>query len=376
MKCMALNASPKQLLINRQSAPPPPAPIVVPPSQDWDGNNGPWSSFWLGVGTPAQNVKFLPSTSIFQTWVVAPEGCTSIDPPGCASSRGNLFNSSASTSWTQSRPISASTFQRNIDRNLGYSGNGVYGRDTVALGWQGNGGPSLDQQTVVSITTKEFYLGIFGLDPRPSNLTNSRRPVPSYMMNLFDQSMIPSITWGYTAGNRYRSGGFLGALTLGGYDASRFISNSVTFPFNQVDDRVFTVTIQSITFASHDNSSRLLDTGSAIIALVDSTAPYIYLPVQVCKEFEDAFGITWNETVQAYPVNETLHTALQEQNATTTFSLGSSTDSEQVNISIPYAAFDLMTSYTLKTNQTRYFPLMRAGKPSQYTLGRTFLQEA
>lgn len=34
-------------------APSLPAPIVIPASQDFDGNDGPWSSFVIQVGTPA-----------------------------------------------------------------------------------------------------------------------------------------------------------------------------------------------------------------------------------------------------------------------------------------------------------------------------------
>lgn len=56
---------------------------------------------------------------------------------------------------------------------------------------------------------------------------------------------------------------------------------------------------------SKDGSQRtnLLSDGSP--ALIDSTIPSIYLPVEVCKRFEDAFGIEWNESVQGYLVNDT-----------------------------------------------------------------------
>jgi len=43
---------------------------------------------------------------------------------------------------------------------------------------------------------------------------------------------------------------------------------------------------------------------------------------------------------------------------------------------LPYAAFDLVADYPLVIDSSRYFPLMRAANESQYTLGRTFLQEA
>lgn len=46
------------------------------------------------------------------------------------------------------------------------------------------------------------------------------------------------------------------------------------------------------------------------------------------------------------------------------------------NVTLPYAAFDLTAEYPLVSNSSRYFPLQRAANDTQYTLGRTFLQEA
>jgi hypothetical protein len=52
---------------------------------------------------------------------------------------------------------------------------------------------------------------------------------------------------------------------------------------------------------------------------------------------------------------------------------GSSTS---INITLPYAAFDLTASTPLATPATRYFPLKRAANSTQWVLGRTFFQEA
>jgi hypothetical protein len=52
--------------------------------------------------------------------------------------------------------------------------------------------------------------------------------------------------------------------------------------------------------------------------------------------------------------------------------------SDSVSISFPYAAFDLTAKppYQLINKTSRYFPLRRAENDTEYTLGRTFLQEA
>lgn len=54
----------------------------------------------------------------------------------------------------------------------------------------------------------------------------------------------------------------------------------------------------------------------------------------------------------------------------------SSSGGESVEITLPYAAFDLTVAYPIEFNSTNYFPLKRAANDTQYTLGRTFLQEA
>ena len=350
----------------------PPAPLIIPPSQDFDGNDGPWSSFYLQIGSPPQYVKVFISTAGYQTWAVLPQGCLVSDPPDCATSRGGQFIPSQSSTWNYNNANVNGTFTLGLETNLDYSGNGEYGYDTIILGYQGSNGPSLQQQTIAGIATKEFFLGIFGLNPRSTNFSTLDNPVPSYMATLKSRSLIPSLSWAYTAGNQYRPGTALGSLTLGGYDSSRFLTNNVTFAFNQVDDRDLTVNIDNIVMTTSNGSVNLLN--DSIAAYVDSTIPYFYLPFDVCQHFEESFGLRWDNDVQAYLVNDSLHDSLQAQNATVTFTLGNATQS--VNISMPYAAFDLVAKYPLIINTTRYFPLVRATNQSQYTLGRAFLQEA
>ena len=104
--------------------------------------------------------------------------------------RGGLFDHNQSSTWDQNNVTSNGTFHLALEENLGYTGNGLYGYDTIALGWQGSNGPSLDQQIVAGIATPDFYYGVFGLDPRPTNFTDFSNPVPSYLSNLRKQNLI------------------------------------------------------------------------------------------------------------------------------------------------------------------------------------------
>ena len=124
-----------------------------------------------------------------------------------------------------------------------------------------------------------------------------------------------------------------------------------------------------------DNNVTLLS--NEIATLVDTTLPYIWLPLSACQAFEQAFGLVWDDSNRLYLVNDTTHQRLLDQTPTVTFELGNSTHGKtSVNVTLPYEAFDLQASSPIFPNGTNYFPLRRASSPSQYTLGRTFFQEA
>ena len=159
-----------------------------------------------------------------------------------------------------------------------------------------------------------------------------------------------------------------GSLVLGGYDSSRFIPNNLTFPFS-VDTELAT----GLDAITTETGVSLLPSPIKYISL-DSTVPYIYLPTEACTLFENAFGLTWNDTAQLYLLNDTQYSALKTQNPNITFTLGTSPTT--VNITLPYSAFDLTASWPLVANATPYFPLKRGLNETQYVLGRTFFQEA
>lgn len=365
-------------LVKRGAAPPLPAPISIPPSRDFDGNDGPWSTFPIQIGTPPQTVKALISTASSQTWAVSPQGCTPSDPANCSTSRGGIFQPNTSTTWNQNQDVANGLSPLLLEANLGDTGNGLYGYDTVSLGGQSANGSKLDQQVVASVATKGFYLGLFGLNPQAVTLPNTTAPLPGFLSQLNQSGLIPSLSWSYTAGNRYRPGPVYGSLTLGGYDMSRFESNDILFPFNDTSSRNLQVNIGTMYLNTNNFTTELTTRNESISAFIDSTTPYIWLPLNICHQFEEAFGITWNNDVQAYLVNDTLHSALRDQDTSVVFNIGNSstTPGQGFNISLPYAAFDLVAEAPLLKKSSRYFPLMRAANESQYTLGRTFLQEA
>ena len=170
--------------------------------------------------------------------------------------------------------------------------------------------------------------------------------------------------------------GIFGSLTLGGYDLSRFIPNDVSFTLAPDTSRDLVVGLQSIVLTYNNRSSEAL-LPSPILTFIDSTVPYITLPTLACQMFERELGLVWNASYNIYVINESLHQQFLISNPRFTFTIGNDKIGQPtVDIVLPYASFDHVMKPPLLTDNTPYFPIRRAINESQYTLGRTFLQEA
>jgi hypothetical protein len=154
----------------------------------------------------------------------------------------------------------------------------------------------------------------------------------------------------------------------------------VSFPFASDNERDVVVSIQSITSTNSSKQQTSLLT-SPIYSYIDSTVAEIWLPVASCLLFEKAFGLVWDPDSELYLVSDTLHNQLLATNPNITFTIAPWTQpgkTASVDIVLPYNAFDLTAKPPYQTLNTtsRYFPLRRAENEQEYTLGRTFLQEA
>jgi len=112
---------------------------------------------------------------------------------------------------------------------------------------------------------------------------------------------------------------------------------------------------------------------------IDSSVAELWLPIEVCKAFEDTFGLKFDNETNLYLVDDATHANLLARNASITFSLGQkAATNDIVNITLPYAAFDLEATppYRDLRNPSKYFPIRRGNDTKQFILGRTFLQEA
>lgn len=165
-----------------------------------------------------------------------------------------------------------------------------------------------------------------------------------------------------------------GQLIFSGYDTSRFEENAVSFTMADDITRDLVVALQSISYSGSNSATLLSD---PINIFIDSTDPNLWLPGDACDAFEKAFGLKLDGKTGLYLVNETQHDMLLNSNPEVSFRLSDlKSGGDTVTIVLPYAAFDLTAKYPLVDNTSYYFPLKRASNSTQYTLGRTFLQEA
>ena len=373
-----------------------PAPVVVSPDQQgWGGIDGAWNTFSVRVGSQEQNVSVLVSTTNQQVWAVNAQACTAdvlsslpevvsqMSLGQCENSRGFLFNTSQSDTWSETGYYSLQTPDTSSADAVG-----LYGLDRVGLRLSdGEEGPTISNTTVgtigthATLATPEFWLGRIGLQSNPSvfALQPSRS---SYITGLFDMQGIPSQSFGYTAGAKYRENGttpYHGSLILGGYDASRFSSNSMVF--RPDTERNLVVGLAGLTAKTTSVNNIDLLNGTNVDLHIDSNVAEIWLPVNVCKAFEEAFGLIYDEMTDLYLVDNILHQRLSELNPSITFTLrqaASTSAAGTVEVTLPYGAFDLEASppYQSINETSRYFPLRRGSNETQWTIGRTFLQEA
>lgn len=313
--------------------------------------------------------------------MVAPEGCKKSDNDpsnwNCTNARGGIYNGDDSDNWTFKN-----NFGLSIAPNLGLSrpGNsGAFGYDTLSIPTVAGGNVTIDQQLLSAVATRDLFVGSLGLSSRPIDFKSAIEGQPpdtrqSLITSLKNQNLIPSLSYSYTAGASYRNR--TGSLTLGGYDRSRFVPNDLSVGFASNPAAQLVVALNKVTFTDSDSTDKPLLT-KGILMLIDSTVPEIWLPLDACKSFEDAFGITYEPIKNRYLVNSTQHNDLKKQNASVTFEIGSSVGSaDSIKITLPYDSWDLEIDYPLVDKSSRYFPLRRAADDTQFTFGRTLLQES
>lgn len=124
----------------------------------------------------------------------------------CTGARGGAYDFTKSSTWNVN-----ANYSLNAEVNLASPYNapnqiGEYGYDTIGIpGQSGVANVSVDHQVIASIATNTYYLGNLGLSSQ--NITFDAGPSdtsPSILGSLRNENLIPSLSFGYTAGASYR----------------------------------------------------------------------------------------------------------------------------------------------------------------------------
>ncbi|KAF9700648.1 hypothetical protein EKO04_001902 [Ascochyta lentis] len=371
----------------------PDPPVVVPPSGDFDGNDGRWSTFLVNVnsdseGLNGQDFKVLISTSSSLTLLPAiTEWCDE----NCAAKRGVLkYNEKQvlgvqeSDNWKTAGiyeiPLPYWYSNDLVDGN--HTLRGTWGLTNVGLGKTSPQSRVIASRYAVKYLFEDFFLGSFGLAVGVVGGNASTRP--TFLTQFKDDKNVASSSYGYTAGAWYRNNslGAPGNLVLGGYDKSRMTKSTVSIPMPDNLNNTLAIGVPSILYSpdtdvATNTVSFTTECRGGFPANIDSTLPYLILPDCICDQFQKTFGLTYDETQNLYFTNTSSHERNTQQNGTIEFKIAeSSQDSDKfTNIKLGYAAFDQQWSSETGDNATNYFPIKKS-KDGVYTLGRTFLQEA
>jgi hypothetical protein len=188
-----------------------PIPYIVAPTNDFDGDDGSWSTFAVEVGTPPQSFRVLPATFGQEALLPVPDGCAQFTFKGCGDMRGanavdggpsSGFQMNESSTWVYApRDPYVLSDATNL---FGTKNTGMYGSDTIALANKATGtsGDPIKSQTIAGILTSDFWLGTIGLGNVEIQYGDGSAG-QSMLASMKNQSLVPSLSYGYTAGQSY-----------------------------------------------------------------------------------------------------------------------------------------------------------------------------
>ena len=165
-----------------------PEPLVLTPSGQWEEHHGNWSSYSLGVGTPPQPIRFLPALSGSGITVPTRGHGNQCTGWSCRLPRAR-FTCNESQTWNEYPVLNNAAF---------------FGLDTVRLTTQAEitSSVKVDRQVVTAIASEEIELGSFGIGPS-SRFSRGRPDEVGLLSSLKNQELVPSLSYGYTAGQSY-----------------------------------------------------------------------------------------------------------------------------------------------------------------------------
>ncbi|PHH66072.1 hypothetical protein CDD81_597 [Ophiocordyceps australis] len=208
------------------------------------------------------------------------------------------------------------------------------------------------------------------------NATN----IPSF---LFANSYTPSISFALHLGSAVAGSAVNGSLMFGGYDRRRVLggvlqnSGSFTNPLLLGDISIDSFDNTSpFPFSSRKNLLGYGEKPSPITVWLDGCSPYLTLPRDSCTAITHWLPVTFDESLGLYLWNtgDPDYNRIVHSGSGLSFRVESETN--YINIKVPFHHLNLMLEPPLTEKPTPYFPCRPVDDTNLYTLGRAFLQDA
>jgi hypothetical protein len=163
-----------------------------------EGNHGPWSTFDIEIGTPAQKIAVVPAFSLNEVWLWSRNLTTCPNSDTCTS----VFSVNQSSTW---RNWNKSDGCASFFRGSGYTAPAVtvHGKD---IGSVSINPPTESIHGPVAARVVSSYkrpeLGYLGLNAPPECFGNDTSSSPSFVSAIKDEVAKRNLSWiwSYTAG--------------------------------------------------------------------------------------------------------------------------------------------------------------------------------
>jgi hypothetical protein len=135
----------------------------------------------------------------------------------CVERRGGVFQSLNSSTYVPRDNYSLSDVA--VMKNHGLGNEAVHmALDIAALGYPGGDNTKPEKNAIFEFISMDFTLqGLIGLHQPGVNLSNTggfSYPNPSFIQTMKDANHIPSVSYGYTAGAKYRTSSFISPIAF------------------------------------------------------------------------------------------------------------------------------------------------------------------
>ncbi|KAI1334934.1 acid protease [Xylariaceae sp. FL0016] len=371
-------------------------PIEVEWSDNTYGPDGPWRAVEVTVGD-SQKIALYPGHE-FQSYLLTSDYCTHNTTPACYASSGGLYNTAQSEVDN-----TGSTGQIQFAPEPGFMlGVDMAGDDATSwIDYMEVGDVTVPNVSLALVdasysvypdgTWMPLTLGCLGLGaPKTVNQsfsTNGGPPINASLIPgyLNSQGTIASNSFGMHIGAVNPS--MPGSLYFGGYDQNRIVGDILT----ESDDYNKQISLKDISINVIDGSSPwdfdskagLLASGNDTIGSggikvsVDGCSPYLTLPKSTCDAITANLPVTYNAMLGLYTWNtdDAKYSQIVNSASALQFTFFGSSNTDTVNISVPFRHLNLTLSAPLVDEDQQYFPCY-TGPSGQFTLGRAFLQDA